>query len=262
MMTAAHAAIDIVYVVAAVTVDASRLPPVDVVSTSTYKEPIDWGSGDLDGDGENDGVPDVVGETDGVAAFDGDGDPDFDCVFVGVPLNDDPAEGVPEFDGGGDGVADSEPTLEGPGEVVLDGDVEGETVGETVLEADAPPLRLGVVVEAGVKEGEFVCADVGSPDGDTVGVPVGDEPTDIVRVGLGERDVDGVVDRDGVTDCVAGDGEIEGVPVVVLLDDRVPDGDRVGVVVRAGVPLSDEPADGVPEFDGVGLGDAATTPTR
>jgi len=170
--TAAHATADIADL-GALTVELRRLPPLLVESTSTTVAPIDCGRGDLDGvgvvrgvpemdgvpEGEREGVRDVVGETVvvgdcGSAVGGGDGVADCEAAL------EEPGEGVPEGEarGGTDvvGEGDSEPTLEGPGEVVLDGDVEGETVGETVLEADAPPLRLGVVVEAGVKEGEFV----------------------------------------------------------------------------------------------------------
>jgi hypothetical protein len=76
---AAHLVVDIAYVAVAVTVDASRFPPVDVVSTSTYEDPTACGSAVGDGDaGTN--VPDVDGVNVGVG--------DTVRLSVGVPLDD------------------------------------------------------------------------------------------------------------------------------------------------------------------------------
>jgi hypothetical protein len=69
--------VDIAYVAVAVTVDASRLPPVDVVSTSTTTELIVCAKALGDGDaGTN--VPDVDGVNVGVG--------DTVRLTVGVPL--------------------------------------------------------------------------------------------------------------------------------------------------------------------------------
>ena len=187
MTTAAHAAVDIVYVAVA-TVEASRLPPVLVESTRTTTELTDWGSGDLDGDGEMEGVARFDGDVEGVAGFDGE------------------MEGVARFDGEMDGVPDVVGEMDGVPDV--DGVPSGvpDTVCDTVRVADPVPLTLTVPLTDGV----------GSPVGDTVGVPVGDEPTESVddgeslkvaefdgevdRVGLGEREFVGVVDFEGVDD--------------------------------------------------------------
>jgi hypothetical protein len=68
-------------------------------------------------------------------------------------------------------------------------------------------------------------------------------------------------DGDGVARGVPEmDGVPEGVPEGVGEDDRVPEPDGVGEKVGVGVPLGSAPVDGVPVCDGVGLGDAATTP--
>jgi hypothetical protein len=70
---------DSVNLIVAVTVAASRLPPVLVVSTSTYEEPIVCGGAVGDGDaGTN--VPDVDGVNVGVG--------DTVRLSVGVPLDD------------------------------------------------------------------------------------------------------------------------------------------------------------------------------
>ena len=129
---AAHAVVVIAYLDTAVTVDASRLPPELVESTSTTTALADWGSGEAEGVGEIDGVPELDGETDGVTEFVGetDGVPDVDGETDGVTEGDGVPSGVPDIDDDTVRVPDTvplsvpDPLTEGVG----DGD--GDAVGE------------------------------------------------------------------------------------------------------------------------------------
>ena len=87
---AAQIAGPIVNFTVAVTEDASRLPPVLVVSTSTYEEPTVCGGAVRDGDGVDRGVPDKEGVAVGVPERVGvsDGVPDTVRLLDGVPLVD------------------------------------------------------------------------------------------------------------------------------------------------------------------------------
>jgi hypothetical protein len=86
---AAHAVVDIAYLVVADTLDASTLPPgADVESASTTTEPIACGSAVCDGDGVGRGVPEMDGVAVDVPELVGlsDGVPDTVRLPDGVPL--------------------------------------------------------------------------------------------------------------------------------------------------------------------------------
>ena len=125
---------------------------------------------------------------------------------------------------------------------------------------DRVPLFVGepegVPDTDGVKVGDPLLVGEPVTDGEYVGVSLGDAPDDSVAVAVSLKVavVEGELDGVGLVDLVlllvcdfVGDTDRD----VVC----VPDGDGVGT----GVPLSDAPADGVPELDAVGLGDGITT---
>lgn len=109
---------DSVSLIVAVTDAKTRLPPGDVVvSTSTTVELAVSGRPVCEGDGVVNGVPEMDGVPEGVP--DGDGefdlvpepDPVGEKVGVGVPLGSAPADGVPVCDGDGLGDAATTPWM-------------------------------------------------------------------------------------------------------------------------------------------------------
>jgi len=70
-------------------------------------------------------------------------------------------------------------------------------------------------------------------------------------------ETEGVADSEGVM-VVDVEGVLEVVPLVVGDGLGLPD--RDGVLVGLGVPDTEAPAEGVPELEGVGEGEANTTP--
>ena len=125
---AAQIVCDSVSLIVAVTDAKTRLPPGDVVvSTSTTVELAVSGRQVCEGDGVVNGVPEMDGVPEGVPDGDGefdlvpvcDGefdlvpepDPVGDKVGVGVPLGSAPADGVPVCDGDGLGDAATTPWM-------------------------------------------------------------------------------------------------------------------------------------------------------